>query len=326
MESFRTPVTIHESADKINYQTKCLFMGSCFADSIGKIMAGYQFPVLLNPFGTLFNPASIADNLTLLISGKTFTRNDLRYHHDLWFSLNHYTAFSHPNPETCLARVNQAATEATAWLKNCHYLLLTFGTSWAYQYKETGKVVANCHKLPSSQFNQVLLQPTSIIEQYNQLLRQLKSMNPDIRVIFTLSPVRHWSNGAVGNQLSKSVLHYSIHEIVKSNNLASYFPAYEIFMDELRDYRFYAGDMLHPSEQGTRYVWERFCDTRMDKATKKIMAGVEAVLKAMNHRPLHTDTTNHKIFRQNTLKLINQLQEQYPFLDFHNEIAQLLLN
>ncbi len=300
-------------------------MGSCFADNIGKIMAGYQFPVLLNPFGTLFNPASIAQNISLLITGKTFTRDDLLHHNDLWFSLNHYTAFSHPDPETCLSLVNQAATRAAAWLENCHYLLLTFGTAWAYQYKETGKLVANCHKLPSSHFNQVLLQPGAIIEHYNDLLRKLQLMNPGIRVIFTLSPVRHWANGAVNNQLSKSVLHYSIHEILKNNSLASYFPAYEIFMDELRDYRFYAGDMLHPSEQGTRYVWERFCDYRIDESAKKTMAGVEAVIKALNHRPLHTDTTNHKTFKKNTLKLITQLQEQYPFLDFRNEIAQLQL-
>ncbi len=325
METFRTPVNIPESADKISYQTKCLFIGSCFADNIGKIMAHYQFPTLLNPFGTLFNPASIAENLGLLINGKTYTRNDLRYHNELWFSLNHYTAFSHPTPETCLNLVNQAAAEASSWLKDCHYLLLTFGTAWAYQFKETGKIVANCHKLPASQFNQVLLQPATIIEQYNQLLSELKLLNPGIRIIFTLSPVRHWSNGAVDNQLSKSVLHYSIHEILKKNDFASYFPAYEIFMDELRDYRFYAGDMLHPSELGTRYVWEKFCDARVEEPAKKIMAGVEAVFKAMNHRPLHTNTTSYKIFRQHTLKLINQLTKQYPFLDFQNEIAHLQL-
>lgn len=300
-------------------------MGSCFADNIGKIMANYKFPILLNPFGTLFNPASIAQNIDLLITGKTFTRDDLLHHNDLWFSLNHYTAFSHPDPESCLSLLNQAATGASAWLKNCHYLLLTFGTAWAYQYKETGKVVANCHKLPSSLFNQVLLQPGAIIEQYNDLLRKIRLLNPGIRVIFTLSPVRHWANGAVNNQLSKSVLHYSMHEILKINSRTSYFPAYEIFMDELRDYRFYAVDMLHPTEQGTRYVWERFCDYRIDESAKKTMAGVEAVIKALNHRPLHTDTTNHKIFKQNTLKLIKKLQEQYPFLDFHNEIAQLQL-
>lgn len=325
MDPFRTPVSIPESAEKISYLTKCLFMGSCFADSIGEIMASYKFPVLLNPFGTLFNPASIAQNIDLLISGKTFTRDDLLHHNDLWFSLNHYTAFSHPDPETCLMRVNQSASGASAWLKDCNYLLLTFGTSWAFRYKETGNVVANCHKLPSSQFDQVLLQPAAIIEQYNNLLIQLKSMNPGIRVIFTLSPVRHWANGAMGNQLSKSVLHYSIHEILKRHSFTSYFPAYEIFMDELRDYRFYAADMLHPSEQGTRYVWEKFCDCRMDDVTKKIMAGVEAVFKALNHRPLHTDTTNHKTFIQNTLKHIKRLQEQHPFLDFNNEIAQLQL-
>jgi hypothetical protein len=218
---------------------------------------------------------------------------------------------------------NDSAVAASSWLKNCDYLLLTFGTAWAYLFKETGKLVANCHKLPSSSFDRVFLEPVEIVHQYDKLLRELKIYNPDIQVIFTLSPVRHWSDGAVNNQLSKSVLHFSMHEIMKKHNFVFYFPAYEIFMDELRDYRFYATDMFHPAEQGSQYVWERFCNTWIDKASKEIMAGVTAVLKSINHRPLHTDTTNHKKFRQNILKLINQLTEQFPFLDFSNEIAAL---
>jgi hypothetical protein len=142
-------------------------------------------------------------------------------------------------------------------------------------------------------------------------------------VIFTLSPVRHWSDGAENNQLSKSVLHYSIHEIMKKHNHTSYFPAYEIFMDELRDYRFYAADMLHPSEQGSNYVWERFCDAWVDEPSKKIMAQVAAVLKAVGHRPLHAETATHKKFLQNTRRHIERLTTLYPFLDFSNEVTLL---
>jgi len=325
MDKFRTQVSIQESPAKINHYTKCLFMGSCFADNIGKIMAGYKFPVLLNPFGTLFNPASLADNIHHLISGRAFTQEDLYSHNGFWFSFSHYTGFTHPDRGNCLSLINESAQAASSWLKHCDYLLLTYGTAWAYIYKKTGKLVANCHKLPSSSFNHTFLAPAGIVDQYDALLQDLKSFSPGIRVIFTLSPVRHWSDGAVNNQLSKSVLHYSIHEILKKHNHAYYFPAYEIFMDELRDYRFYAADMLHPAQQGSQYVWERFCDTWIEESSKKIMAGVTAVLKALNHRPLHPKTTNYEKFQHGTLKLIRQLTKQYPFLDFTNEIATLQL-
>jgi hypothetical protein len=298
-------------------------MGSCFADNIGKIMSGYKFPVLLNPFGTLFNPASLADNIRNLITGKKFTPDDLLNNNGLWISFSHYTGYSHPDRDKCLLSINNAAIAASAWLKHCDYLVLTFGTARAYIYRETGKLVANCHKLPASSFTRVLQEPADIVAQYDTLLPELKKYNPNIRVIFTLSPVRHWSDGAVNNQLSKSVLHYSIHQILKKHDGTFYFPAYEIFMDELRDYRFYATDMLHPSEQGSNYVWERFCDAWVEEPARKIMAGVTAILKAVSHRPLHTNTTNHKKFQQNTLKQIEHLTELYPFLDFSNEISAL---
>jgi hypothetical protein len=300
-----------------------MFMGSCFADNIGKIMTDYKFPVLLNPFGTLFNPASLADNIDSLISGKEFNPDDLLFHNGLWLSLSHNTGFTHSNRETCLASINNSVTAASTWIQHCDYLVLTFGTAWTYIYNETGKIVANCHKLPAASFTRSFLEPADIIARYDALLPVLKRHNPGIRVIFTLSPVRHWSDGAVNNQLSKSALHYSIHEILKKHDGAFYFPAYEILMDELRDYRFYAADMLHLSEQAGKYIWERFCDAWVDNHSKKLMAGVTAILKAVGHRPLHAETNNHKKFQQNTLKQIEHLTGLYPFLDFSKEIAML---
>jgi hypothetical protein len=326
MDRFRTRVDIPEPAVKISYRTKSVFMGSCFADDIGKIMADRKFPTVLNPFGTLFNPLSISDNIVRLISGNEFTPEELHYHDGLWFSFSHYTGFSHPRRETCLDHINRSFLTASQWLKTADLLLLTFGTAFTYRLTETGKTVANCHKLPASSFTRTLAEPAEIIRRCDALLHDLKQFNPALRVIFTLSPVRHWSDGAVGNQLSKSILHYSIHEIISRNSSASYFPAYEIFMDELRDYRFYAADMLHPSEQGIHYVWERFSDAWLDDPSKKIMAGVTAVLKAAGHRPLHTESTNHNKFVQNTRKQIERLTGLYPFLDFSNEIALLQLD
>lgn len=325
MDKFTTPIHIPESPVKISYHSKCLLMGSCFSDNIGKIMAGYKFPVVLNPFGTLFNPASLAQNIGELITGKVYSADDILHHNQLWLSLNHYTGFTHPDRDTCLSSMNNSLATASAWLRQCDYLLLTFGTAWAYLHKPTGKLVANCHKLPAASFTRIFLEPAELIARYNTMLRTLKNYNPNIRVIFTLSPVRHLSDGAVNNQLSKSVLHYSIHEILKQNNQAFYFPAYEIFMDELRDYRFYAADMLHPSEQGSNYVWERFCDAWVDEPSKKIMTALTTVLKALGHRPLHTNTVLYKKFQQNTREKIEHLARTYPFLDFSTEIAQLQL-
>jgi hypothetical protein len=236
---------------------------------------------------------------------------------------SHYTGFSHADQIPALPMNRKALTQ---WLETTDFLLLTFGTALTYQLKETGMTVANCHKLPADAFNRRLADPAEIISHYDTLLHDVKHFNPSVRVIFTLSPVRHWSDGAENNQLSKSILHFSIHEIMKRNTDTYYFPAYEIYMDELRDYRFYAEDMLHPSEQGTHYIWERFSDSWLDASSKKIMAGVTAILKAVGHRPLHTESTNHKKFRQNTLKQIENLTGLYPFLDFSNEIALLQLN
>jgi hypothetical protein len=322
---FRTCIDIPESEAKIGYNTKCLLMGSCFSDTIGKRMAEYKFPVMLNPFGTLFNPFSIAGNVQRLITGRNYVHEDLHNHNGQWLSFDHYTGFTHPDPGACLTHINHTLNEAIPWLKECRFLLLTFGTAFYYQHRETGKIVANCHKIPASAFLKKMASPEEIIAIYDHLFSQLNEHNPSLDVIFTLSPVRHWADGAENNQLSKSILHYSIHELMKRHPNAFYFPAYEIFIDELRDYRFYAADMLHPSETGTDYVWERFCETCINKGSEKIMAGVIAILKALGHRPLQTETTSYSKFVQNTMKQIQNLTQSYPFLDFRNEIAMLQL-
>jgi len=323
MEKFRTVIDIPVSPEKITYHTRCLFMGSCFANDIGEKMQTLKFPVLINPFGTLFNPISISNNILTLISGRTFTSGDLNFHNGMWFSFSHYTGFSRINQQDCLYSINNALAEAAAFLQQCEYLVITFGTAWSFTYIETGKVVANCHKLPSAQFTLDLLNPAEITVRFGEMLTALRQINPKIRVILTVSPVRHWKDGAVNNQLSKSVLLLSIHELLRKHNNTRYFPAYEIFMDELRDYRFYAADMLHPSEQGIDYVWERFCDTWLDEPGKKTMAGVNAILKAVSHRPRQTDSPNLIRFKENTLKQIYQITSSNPELDFSREIAML---
>jgi hypothetical protein len=323
MDPFRTIVEFPASAEKISYQSRCLFMGSCFTGEIGGRMFSLKFPVLVNPFGTLFNPASICDNLEILIEGRTFSPDDLFLHNGMWFSFSHYTGFDRPDLQECLSLVNNSLQEGSSFIRDCNYILITLGTAWTFIYKATGKVVANCHKLPSAEFTRRLLEPEEICEKYDRMLAALKKINPGARILFTVSPVRHWKDGAVNNQVSKSILLLSIHRMMKKHSTVGYFPAYEIFMDELRDYRFYSSDMLHPSETGSSYIWERFCSAYMDEDSKKIMAGVSAILKAVAHRPGQTDLPNLKKFSLNLLKQIDQLTLSNPFLDFSQETAML---
>lgn len=285
MELFRTPVDIPVPPVHTGYSTPCLFMGSCFSDEIGRRMERDKFPVLLNPFGTLFNPASISDNLHMLLEG-SFPETLLQEYGDQWFSFSHSTAFARNSRNDCLAVLSRSVTEAAAFLRQCRYLVVTFGTAWTWKLRDNGMRVANCHKLPASHFDRELLSPEAITALWNPLLQKLREINPALQLIFTVSPVRHWKDGAVDNQLSKSVLHVAIHTLISQHEGLYYFPSYEIFMDELRDYRFYAADMLHPSEQGSDYVWKRFCETWLDEPSKKTRAGVEALVRAAGHRPI----------------------------------------
>jgi hypothetical protein len=323
MDKFRTIVELPPSPEKISYQSRCLFLGSCFTGEIGGRMIMYKFPVLVNPFGTLFNPASICDNLELLIEGKVFAPEDLFKHKETWFSFSHYTEFDRRDAGECLSLVNHSLREASAFIRQCNYIVVTLGTAWTFIYNATGKVVANCHKLPAAYFTRRLLEPEEICTRYEHMLAALKKINPGVRILFTVSPVRHWKDGAVNNQVSKSILLLSIHRMVKNHENVGYFPAYEIFMDELRDYRFYASDMLHPSEPGSSYVWERFCESYLDEPSKKTMAGVSAILKALAHRPRQTDLPDLKKLSSNLLKQIDQLTLSNPYLDFSREIGIL---
>lgn len=323
MDRFRTIVDIPESPVKINYHTPCMLIGSCFADNIGTHMASLKFPVLLNPFGTLFNPVSIGENLLALMKEQPYGPDDLHQHNGVWFSFSYYTRFSHPDADACLESINRARTAAAGFLKTCRYLIITLGTARVYTLKETGRVVANCHKLPAAAFVESMVDPGEIVALYESFLKEMAVFNPALQVIFTVSPVRHWKEGAVNNQRSKAALLLAIHDLTQHHENVHYFPAYEIFMDELRDYRFYAPDMLHPSEQGVAYTWERFCGAWLSEDAKKIMAGVAALLKATGHRPLQTETTNLKKFKENTLKQIQQFIHDHPYLDFSREIALL---
>lgn len=316
---FTTKVNINPSQDKIKYGHGILLVGSCFADNIGDKLKFYKFNTVHNPFGVMYNPVSVKNNLDILIDEKYFAQDDLYWYNDRWISFSHYSAFSNANADDSLKSINDSIRISSELLKKAHFLFLTLGTAWVYEFIESGKIVANCHKIPSEKFKRHLLKSGEIVQLYEELINRLNVINPSLKVVFTVSPIRHWKDGAVNNQVSKSVLILAVHHLIEKYKNVSYFPAYEIFMDELRDYRFYANDMLHPSSFAIDYVWSRFAETYIDEESISLMKEVEKIVLAANHKPFNPNSLEHKSFLGNNLKKIEQLKVKYPFLDFKEE-------
>ncbi len=312
-----TRIDIPASEWKMKAGAKVLLVGSCFADEIGEKMVRGGFEAMVNPFGTLYNPASIAASLLRALSEKevalprscespsadtslsmsTTSVNRHRRHRltdiddvvfedvkaGVWHSWMHHSSFSSADPAELVARVNRTTHEVAAFLREAEMLIVTFGTAIIYRLKETGMLVANCHKQPDSLFQRERLSAYDIVDQWQMLLQLLESVNPKLKVIFTVSPIRHKRDGYHVNQISKGILLQAVEEMTSergtdmengtwANGQCCYFPSYEIMMDELRDYRFYADDMIHPSEVAVEYIWQRFQDTYFDNKTKDMVA------------------------------------------------------
>ena len=320
MTSFRTIVKIPPSPFKLSYYTPSMFIGSCFTKSVGSKLNDYKFPVDINPFGVIYNPSSGSKSLELLIEKKEFTKDDLYFFNGKWLSFFHHSSFSDKDPEQCLSRINVKITESREFLKKAGFLFITFGTAWVFEWKESGETVSNCHKISALKFNRKLLTAEDILENYKTLIHRLLQFNPQLNIIFTVSPIRHWKDGAEGNQVSKATLLLSVHQLLKKFQSISYFPAYEIIMDDLRDYRFYSDDMIHLNSVAIDYIWERFCETYLDKEASGIMKNIDPVLSAMGHKPFEPDSDLHQDFLIKILDKIEKLQLQYSFIDFSCEI------
>ncbi len=249
---FRTTVAIPSFAKRIGYEHKMLLVGSCFAVSMAKRLQGLKFAAMSNPFGVLYNPLSVAESVQRMAEKRLLTESDLHHEQGLWFSYTHHSRFAHPNRGEALRLINESILKGAWGLKTADFLVVTLGTAWAYRLKETGEVVANCHKTSASEFDRFLLSPTEIADALCAMLSRLQSQNPELQVIFTVSPIRHWKDGAHGNQLSKAALLLAVDEVLRKTQNTAYFPAYEIVMDELRDYRFYAADMQEKFSEGYR--------------------------------------------------------------------------
>ena len=327
MRLFRTPVDIPESEFNLNYKKNTMMVGSCFTDYIGAKFSRYKFPTCINPFGVLYNPESVKNALDILMNEKYFEEKDLDQYNGRWLSFWHDTTFSGYDRDKVLRDINTGIHKGNAWLANTHLLIITFGTARVYFHKKKNQIVSNCHKLPAKAFKRYLLDIPGIVGSYMELIKELKQFNNNLHIVFTISPVRHWKEGAAGNQQNKAVLILAIQKLIEELPELEYFPSYEILMDELRDYRFYANDMIHPGDTAINYIWERFCDTYVKKSTRKLMDKVEDIVKARNHRPFHPQSLEYQDFLKKQIEKTEQFLDKYPHIDLRSEldyfIAQL---
>jgi hypothetical protein len=278
-----------------------------------------RLPVMINPAGAVFNPVSVCNTLDTIIEGKEFIQDDLYCHSGTYISFFHYTDFSSEDPLKVVEKINNKSKEALTFLKSARFLFITFGTARVYLWKKTGLIVSNCHKIPSFNFEPELLTVNEIVTLWTNQFDKLHSLFPQLKVVFTISPVRHWKDGAHGNQVSKSVLFLAVEELMKHNVSPQYFPAYELVMDDLRDYRFYDDDMLHPSTTAINYIWDAFSQSFIENKTMNIWNEVAKITKACNHR-LNTDSViKINSFAERMLKHISQIEDKVPSIKLHEE-------
>ena len=315
---FHTIVDVPAFNRKTGYSLKNIFMGSCFTENVGNRVAALKYDVDIDPFGILYNPVSVVNGLRILLHKKEFTTADLIEADGLWHSFYHHGRFSFHNEKETIEAINSRIKSSAEFLKKAGFLFITFGTAWIYKYKKTGQPVSNCHKIPVKEFERVRLSVAEIVADYQEVFTEIRRINPSLKVVFTVSPIRHWKDGAVENQRSKAILLLAIDELIHEfgDDFCSYFPAYEIVMDELRDYRFYAEDMIHISDVAVDYIWEKFEASLIDKESQQIAAQVKKVVQAASHKPLHENTPEYSRFLHQMTEEINRLESKYVHLNF----------
>lgn len=317
---FRTMVELPQHLPPITHTGPLLLMGSCFAENMGSLLTENKFRIDVNPFGILYNPSSISAALHEIREGKIYREEDLFLDKGYWHSLMHHGVFSTPTREETLRNINARLQQVHMVVQELDWLILTWGTAYVYEQKETGRIVSNCHKLPEAHFNRRLLSLDEIVEEYTSLINELTARNPRLKILFTVSPIRHIRDGMHANQLSKSTLLLAIDRLQQLfPQKVFYFPSYEIVLDELRDYRFYADDMLHPSPLAVRYLWERFSDTLFGTETQQVMAAIKELRQGLAHKPFHPESGAYKSFLEQIVLKIERLNRKYPYLDFQKE-------
>jgi GSCFA family len=316
---FRRELIVRSFSEKISIKDPIMLVGSCFSDNLGEKLKHNRFNVMINPSGIMFNPVSITRSLTSYITGHPYDRSMIFKTQEWWTSWDHHTKFSHADPDVLLEMMNNSLNEAHDFLRKTKWLIITLGSAWVYQL-DNGEVVANCHKVPTDKFRKKLLAVEDVLSSLDNLIHRLFIYNPGIKIMFTISPVRHLRDGFIENNRSKAVLIQAVHHLVDKFSNLFYFPSYELVIDDLRDYRFYAEDMVHPNYQATEYVWQKFVDACMDAGTLNVMKEINMVNAARAHKPFQPQSEAHRIFRRKQFDTLLRLEQEYPFINWQEDI------
>jgi hypothetical protein len=306
MRKLQTTVEFKKSEHPLRFESRCLFMGSCFSQHMANNLKKAGYNVISDPFGISFNPISLAVNLAFILSGVKIKEEEFFEHQGIWNHFRSHSSNSHVDKKTALTLMNEALKESREALKNLSDIYITFGTAWLF--KREGVVVNNCHKLPADQFKRELADREEIVNVWSQVITMMREVNPDLKFCFTLSPVRHWKDGAEGNSLSKSILRVAIEEILQANKEVSYFPSYEFMMDECRDYRFYADNLLHPSALAIELIWEKFRATQTAEKDADLIDEYLALASRKEHRPRFPGSSEDVLFQKTTRNLEEKLE------------------
>lgn len=314
---FRTAIPISENQFSIDYHSEILSLGSCFAVNIAAKLEYYKFQNSCNPFGIIFNPVSIEKLIERAVHKRFFAEKDIFFHNDLWHCFEVHSELSNPDKAIFLNLLNELVVATHQQIIQSTHFLITYGTAWVYRNKESNQIVANCHKVPQKQFTKELLTIGRIQKAIQNTIELIQSVNPKAKFMLTVSPVRHIKDGFVENQLSKAHLISAIHSVGNLQLITyNYFPGYEIMMDELRDYRFYAEDMLHPNQVAIDYIWQRFKETSVSKSALIVLEKIGNIQSGLNHRPFNPDSESHQNFLAKMHKKIADVCSQYPFMKF----------
>lgn len=316
---FRTQISIPKSNHPLDYNSKIVSLGSCFAENMGEKFQYFKFQSEVNPFGIIFNPVSIEKIIMKVVNLELFTEEDVFFYNERWHCFEVHSDLSNSSKDELLASLNAILQSTNSQIAQSTHLIITYGTAWVYRNSESEAIVANCHKVPQKQFKKELLSVEAIKESIENTMRFIQSINPNCNLIFTVSPVRHLKDGFVENQWSKANLISAIQDKLKFANCklqTDYFPSYEIMMDELRDYRFYAEDMLHPNQVAIHYIWERFKETTISELAYSVMDEVEGIQKSLSHKPFNPNSESHLKFESKLSEKITKLVSQYSFMKF----------
>jgi len=316
---FRTEIKIQKSSFGISHDDHALCVGSCFAEHMGRRLSRLKFNAHLNPFGIVYNPLSLSKSLWRILEGRPFEEDELVENQGLWHSFFHHGHFSKPDKKATLDHLNQSLTFSNQFIKKANRLILTLGTASVFSLRKTGEVVSNCHKFPGDTFNRRRLNVDEVAESLIDILRKLKEINSDLEVVATVSPVRHLRDGLIENRKSKATLLLGLEKVAEALPFIHYFPAYEMVLDDLRDYRFFESDLAHPNQQAVDYIWEHFSQNYFNENTRHLCDRINRIVTASEHRPLHPGSAAHQAFQEKELSIVRQLETEFPQLNFSEE-------